>query len=251
MNRTLQPVQPSLLPATHNSLTAWPKKRKPVSPLKRRATSTAHCLYSPINYEASYAYPLVVWLHGPNSSEGELRQVMSLVSSRNFVGVAPRGTIRTSQDQRRFGWEQSASAMAEACQRVRQCIEIARNQFKVHEDRIFVAGYGIGGTMAFRVGMEHPELFAGAISLGGRVPRGSHAFRRINASRGLPLMMAVSPTEGEFSEEQVMDDLRLLHSGGFSVSLNLYPEGDTLTDLMLADVNSWIMQLACPSTVIA
>lgn len=105
--------------------------------------------------------------------------------------------------------------------------------------------------MALRVGLEHPELFAGAISLGGRVPRGGHAFRRLNAARSLPLMMSVSPNEGEFTREQVMDDLRLLHSGGFSVSLNLYPDGDSLTDVMLADVNNWVMGLACPSTVVA
>lgn len=105
--------------------------------------------------------------------------------------------------------------------------------------------------MALRVGMEHPELFAGAISLGGRVPRGGHAFRRINAARSLPLMISVSPSEGEYSREQVMDDLRLLHSGGFSVSLNLYPDGDGLTDVMLADLNCWMMELACPSSVIA
>lgn len=251
MIRTLLPPQPSLLPATHNSITAWPKKRKRPAPLRRQATSIPHCLYSPINYEAGYAYPMIVWLHGPNSSEGELRQVMPLLNSRNYVGVSPRGTVRTCKEERRFGWEQSASAVAESCHRTRQCIEIACNQFNVHDNRIFVAGYGVGGAMALRVGLEHPELFAGAISLGGRVPRGGHAFRRLNAARSLPLMMSVSPNEGEFTREQVMDDLRLLHSGGFSVSLNLYPDGDSLTDVMLADVNNWVMGLACPSTVVA
>ncbi len=250
MNRTLLPPKPALLPATHTSITAWPKKRKP-SATRRRDTSTPHCLYSPINYEAGYAYPLVVWLHGPDSSEWELRQVMSLVSTRNYIGVAPRGTLRSSAAHRRFGWEQTASAVAESCQRVRHCIEIAHNQLNIHENRIFVAGVGVGGTMALRVGMEHPELFAGAISMGGRVPRGGHAFRRINAARSLPLMISVSPSEGEYSREQVMDDLRLLHSGGFSVSLNLYPDGHGLTDVMLADLNCWMMELACPSTVIA
>lgn len=105
--------------------------------------------------------------------------------------------------------------------------------------------------MALRVGMEHPELFAGAISLGGRVPRGGNAFRRINAARRLPLMLSVSPTAEEFTNQQVMDDLRLLHCGGFSLSLRLYPEGDTLTDTMFADMNVWLMESFCPTVVSA
>lgn len=249
MNRTLSPSLPALVPSTYASHTAWPRKRKPAPPACQSESGSHHCLFSPINYEPGYAYPLVVWLHGPESSELELRQVMSLVSTRNYVGVAPRGTLRNSE--RAYSWEQTTSAVAEACQRVRDCLEIARQQFNVHEDRVFVAGYGVGGTMALRVGMEHPELFAGAISLAGRVPRGGNAFRRINVARSLPLMLSVSPTETEFTKQEVMDDLRLLHCGGFTLSLNLYPEGDSLTDEMLVDVNSWMMQLSCPSVVTA
>ena len=154
-----------------------------------------------------------------------------------------------SQVERRYGWEHSASAVAESCQRVRHCIEAASNQLNIHQNRVFVAGYGDGGTMALRVGMEHPELFAGAASLGGRVPRGCHAFRRINAARSLPLMLSVSPVDGEFSKQDVLNDLKLLHSGGFSLALNLYPEGDSLTNLMLSDLNSWMMAIVCPSSV--
>jgi phospholipase/carboxylesterase len=105
--------------------------------------------------------------------------------------------------------------------------------------------------MALRVGMEHPELFAGAISLGGRVPRGDNAFRRINAARRLPLMLAVSPCDASFTGSQVMDDLKLLHSGGFSLDLRLYPEGDSLTDVMLSDLDKWIMGRFCPTAVAA
>lgn len=249
MNRTLQPTQPAILPATHSSITAWPKTRRPSLPLHRHDSSARYSLFSPVHYEAGYAYPLVVWLHGPCSSELEICQVMPHVSTRNFVGIAPRGTVRESLAERRFGWEHTPSAIAESCQRVRHCIEAASNHMNIHKNRIFVAGYGEGGTMALRIGMEHPELFAGAASLGGRVPRGSHAFRRINAARRLPLMLSVSPVDGEFSKQEVLNDLRLLHSGGFSLSLNLYPEGDSLTDAMLSDLNSWMMAIVCPSSV--
>lgn len=252
MHRTPSLTQTSVVSVSSTIVSTWTEKRRvALTTTKRRADSFPHCVFAPIHHETGYAYPLIVWLHGSQSSELELQQVMPLVSVRNFVGIAPRGTHRTSKNRRVFGWRQTADEVADAGEQVRECLDIARNRFNVHPERIFVAGRGDGGTMALRIGMEYPELFAGAISLGGRVPRGGHAFRRINAARRLPLMLSVSPTAEGFTSKQVMDDLRLLHCGGFSLSLRLYPEGDALTDTMFADLNIWLMESFCPTAISA
>lgn len=250
MFRTPSLTQSSVVSNSNTLVAHWPARRS-TTPARRSAESLPHCLFSPIHYEPNYAYPLLVWLHGPDSSELELRQMMPLVSVRNYVGVAPRGTHRTSKTQRLYSWQQTASDVADACQRVRDSIEIARENFNVHDDRVFVAGYGEGGTMALRVAMEHPELFGGAISLGGRVPRGGNAFHRINEARRLPLMISASPDKDSYTNEQLMADVRLLHSGGFSLNVVLYPEGDGLTDMMFSDIDVWLMERACPSAVAA
>lgn len=241
----------TLVPSSTTLVSPWTAKRRP--PVARRREATLpHCLLSPIHYEPGYAYPLIVWLHGSDSSELELQQVMPMVSVRNYVGVAPRGTYRTNKTDRLYTWRQTANDVGDACQRVVDCIDIARDQYNIHSDRIFVAGYGDGGTMALRVGMEHPELFAGAISLGGRVPRGGNAFRRINSARRLPLLLSVAPTEGLYSNQQIKEDLRLLHSGGFPLSLQLYAgkEGPLVED-MFWDLDAWVMEQFCPSAVTA
>jgi phospholipase/carboxylesterase len=250
MFRTPSLTQSSVIAKSNTLVAHWPTRRSAV-PAKRPTDSLHHCLFSPIHYEPNYAYPLLVWLHGCDSSELELRQMMPVVSVRNYVGVAPRGTRRTSQTHRFYSWRQTPGEVADACQRVRDCIEIARESFNIHDDRVFIAGRGEGGTMALRVGMEHPELFAGAISLGGRVPRGGGAFHRINAARRLPLMLSASTDKESFTNEQLMDDVRLLHSGGFSLNVVLYPEGDDLTDTMFSDIDVWLMERACPSAVAA
>lgn len=250
MIRTPSLTQSSVVSKSQTLVAHWPAKRSP-APARRSTDSLYHCLFSPIHYEPNYAYPLLVWLHGPDSSELELRQMMPLVSVRNYVGVAPRGTRRTSKTRRLYSWRQTPGEVADACQRVRDSIEIARESFNIHEKRVFVAGCGEGGSMALRVGMEHPELFAGAISLGGRVPRGGNAFHRINAARKLPLMLSASTDKDSYTNEQMMADVRLLHSGGFSLNVVLYPEGDGLTDIMFSDIDVWLMERACPSAVVA
>ena len=45
---------------------------------------------APLHYERNYAYPLVVWLHGPGDNERQLQRIMPLVSMRNFVSIGPR-----------------------------------------------------------------------------------------------------------------------------------------------------------------
>lgn len=225
----------------------WPTNRlTPASeglPLAETAMpDSAECLFSPIHYQEGYAYPLIVWMHEDDSNEEELCRAMPHISVRNYVAVSPRGTQKSKRVSSGFCWGQNEQDLAEASSRALDAVEIAREKYNVHPERIFIAGHAAGGTMALRVAMENPSVFAAAISLGGRVPRGSRPLRHINQARKLPLMISVSPEEEGYSDEQVMEDLRLLHIGGFQLSLQLYPAGDGLTTTMLSDLNEWIMQ---------
>ncbi len=259
MNRTLTPLNGAPLgtPLTSSQIVPsqnianWFDRLDFALPAQRQVTATAHSCFAPMHYESGYAYPLIVWLHGPSSNEDELRQVMPLISTRNHVAIAPRGTGQVESGMSAFSWDDSADGIAEAGERVADCIAIAKQRFNIHPDRIFIAGHSVGGTMAHRLGMEFPEQFAGAISLGGEVPRGSRSLKNINRARQLPLMLAVSPAEESdapnYSLERVMDDVRFLHCAGLSLSLQLYPEGDELTTVMFEDIDSWVMEQFCPS----
>lgn len=214
------------------------------------ATSPAevYSTFAPVHYESGYAYPLIVWLHGPESSEGEIQDAMPLVSARNYVAIAPRGTHCSAMAEDRFSWGSVSVDAASAAERVDDCINYAKEFFNIHPERVFLAGRASGGTMALRLAMEYPELCAGAISLGGRMPQGSRPLKRINECRQIPLMLAVSPDES-LPLDDVLSDLRLLHYAGFSLALRIYPEGDELTTTMLADMNTWIMDQVCPQSV--
>ena len=244
-------IAPSSTPLLHAQSQAYsfgvPQR---LSGAENAPVVAAHSSFTPIHYEQGYAYPLIVWLHGSESNEKEVLQVMPLVSARNYVAISPRGTRHSRLNRGAYSWGQSQDEIVEAAERVESCVEFAQEQFSIHPKRIFLAGHASGGTLALRLGMEYPELVAGAISLGGPVPRGLRPLKRINAARKLPLMLSVSPGEG-YSLATVMADLRLLHCAGFSLALRLYPEGDELTTVMLSDVNRWIMESFCPMVVAA
>ncbi len=214
-----------------------------------------HAVFVPLHYESGYAYPLLVWLHGTGSDQQQLMRVMPLVSMRNYVGVAPQGTASqrtgcaagTEVAGSGFRWEQTDDQIREAEQRIFDCIAAVRRDYHVDPRKIFVAGFDCGGTMAFRVALEHPGYFAGVLSLGGRFPSQRNPLARLNEVRSLPVFLASGRHGTKYPTETVCEHLRLLHTAGMPVTLRQYPCADELSPLMLADMDRWIMEQVRPA----
>jgi len=204
-----------------------------------------HSLFVPLHYEKKYAYPLIVWLHGPGDNEDQLRRIMPHVSMRNYVAVGPRGTVSESGDDRtkgRYCWQQEEDHVLLAEQHVLESIELARKKCRIAASRVFLAGYDCGGTMAFRIGMNHPDRFAGVLSFGGPFPSGDRPLLRIEQARRLPLFIAHGRDSVKYPEHQVCQHLRLFHTAGMSVTLRQYPASDEISTQMLSDMDAWIME---------
>lgn len=208
-----------------------------------------YALFGPLHYEANYAYPLIVWLHGPGDSEAQLRRVMPLISLRNYVAVAPRGTADWSAGG--YSWRQTDEHILAADERVAECIEAARGKFNIAPDRVFLAGYGCGGTMAFRVALRQPRRIAGVLSLGGPFPSGRSPLAQLEAARRLSVFLACSRQSQQYPTAIVCNDLRLLHTAGMSIVLREYPGDDGLTSQLLADVDRWVMEQVTGAAAVA
>ncbi|HTU26025.1 MAG TPA: hypothetical protein VMF30_11540 [Pirellulales bacterium] len=242
----------------------------------------ARTLFAPLHYESNYAYPLIVWLHGPNDDERQLKRVMPFVSLRNYVAVGPRGTCAASAPiaNRSFGgsigqythaaggdqcldgriagargengpvgysWEQSEDHIVLAEARVLEAVDHAQQAFNISSKRIFLAGFGCGGTMALRIALNLPEIFAGAVSLGGPFPVGFNPLGQLGRARGLKWLLSTARESLCYPPDKVCENLRLLYAAGMSISLRQYPCGDDLTTQMLGDIDRWIMeQLTTP-----
>ncbi len=208
----------------------------------------AHCFFAPLHYESNYAYPLLVWLHPEGENENHLNVAMPQISMRNYVAVAPRGTLEVPAGdllhaENCFTWCQTADHVFLAQQRILSAVEQVSRRFHVHPRRIFLAGAGNGGTMAFRIGLRHPEKFAGVLALGGAFPRGDAPLARLHDTRGLPLFIAAGRQSMNYPENTVCKDLRLFHAAGLNVTLRQYPGVKDISDAILSDVDRWIMEV--------
>ena len=204
----------------------------------------AYTLFAPIHYEPGYAYPLIVWLHGQNDDERQLLRVMPMLSIRNYVAVAPRGSCTGTDASGRsvFGWKQTIDDALQAQQRVIELIETVAGKLHVCPQRVFLVGFDSGGTMAVRIAWQRPDRFAGAVSLCGPMPTAQPTLGNLVAARRVPLLLATGRAGQKYPQAAVCADLRLLHSAGMSVTLRVYPGGDELSPQMLADVDRWIIE---------
>jgi phospholipase/carboxylesterase len=232
MNRlTIAPTSPKR-PARPAAKTRQPqfKKDRPAPP---------HCLLAPESYESNYAYPLVVWLHSSGGSERELPQVMRLISLRNYASAAVRGP---DASQSGYDWPQTSEAIAVAESRVAEAVSRAESRFHIHTQRIFLAGYELGGTMAVRLALRNPERYAGGISLNGAFPATHAPLARLMQLRRSKILIAHCRDSQTYTTDRVCQELALFHAAGLSVTLRQYPCEDELTTQMLSDVDAWLME---------
>jgi phospholipase/carboxylesterase len=200
-----------------------------------------HTFFAPQHYEPNYAYPLVIWLHGQAGDERQLQKVMPLVSMRNYVAVGVRGTV-ASPLGRGYYWPNNDESTAQATQRVFDGVEAASEKYTINPQRIFIAGYQCGGTMALRVALANPRMFAGALSIGGRFPAGQSPLSGLSQVRRLPLFLAHCRDSESYTVDHVCEELRLFHSAGMAATVRQYPCGDELTTQMLHDADVWMME---------
>lgn len=205
------------------------------------AVKFPHAIFAPIHYEPNYAYPLLIWFHGPDNDERQLMRLMPLISMRNYVAVAPRAPWRGTGGG--HAWRQSDRSVAEAANRAFQAIESVREQYNIARQRVFLAGYDGGGEVALRVGLRYPREFAGVLSIGGRFPRGNNPLAQLADARHLPLFIAQGRDSQVYHAAHLCEDLRLFHAAGMCVTVRQYSCGDVIHQRMLHDMDVWLMDL--------
>src|SRR3954471_23232956 len=213
MNRLTSIPQTETRPAKSSTKTQVRVQR----PLANTAARMGlpQCLMVPEHYERNYAYPLLVWLHDTGGHERELREIMPLVSLRNYVSLAVRGTCQADGG---FGWSETPDGILAAESRVAEAVAEARQRFHVHSGRVFLAGAGAGGTLAIRLALRTPEDYAGAASIGGCFPQGHSPLARLQLARRLQLLIMHCRDSLTYSVQHICQELSLFHAAGMSVT---------------------------------
>jgi hypothetical protein len=117
-------------------------------------------VYVPSSYDANQPTPMTVWLHwrgpgGENAGYYDPNIDWQLGEERGNIIVSPRGRGES-------GWYVGDSQVD-----VFDDIADAEHLLTVDKDRVYVAGYSMGGWGTYLLTTTHPDLFAGGFSIVG------------------------------------------------------------------------------------
>jgi pimeloyl-ACP methyl ester carboxylesterase len=127
-------------------------------PAARRKGGIPYILQLPDEYTHSRRYPVLLVLHHAGDKPAEfLAKWADLATANGYLLVAPDWT--EGGKRRAYGYSADEHAA------VTDVLRDLQRRFNVDSDRVFLAGFGEGGAMAFDVGESHPDLFAGVVTM--------------------------------------------------------------------------------------
>jgi phospholipase/carboxylesterase len=241
----------------------------------------AEARFIPQRYEPNYAYPLLVLFHGRGGDEQQLIRSMPAMSWRNYVGLGLRGpeSVTRRDELPGFTWGpdfarpdratargRTSDPAADIVRRTLQgtapdaidhvedgvfaAVLEARRSLHVHSERIFLVGCGEGAAVAYRLGLSHPERFAGVVAINGWLPGNFSPLARMKACRDLRILAVHGEWNARAPISRARRDVAVLRAAGLRVAFQSYPCAHRLSARMLSDVDSWLIHQctadACP-----
>lgn len=188
-------------------------------------------LFVPEHYESKYAYPLIVWLQTEGAAEPDFRKLMPQISTRNYFGLSLRCEVSTANDD----------AITTIEERLIDTVKQIRRAHHIHSERIFLAGFGDGATLALHLSLRRPEWFAGVAALAGQFPKMPLALNRFRDLIGKRVFLGTGTRNASCRETDLLRTGRLLHVAGIRVCTRFYDAGPELSADMLAELNRWVM----------
>jgi phospholipase/carboxylesterase len=200
--------------------------------------------FLPTGYEPNYAYPLLVFFHGQGGCEEQMLRLAPRLSRRNYICIGLRGpeVLESRADGRpAFSWGADGQLDTLLEDYVLGAIEQTRRSYHVHSERIYLAGFGEGATVAYRLGLTFPDKLAGIVSLNGAMPRGNGPLLRLPETRQLRVLIGHGIANAVIPLSMARADWRLLWTAGLNVRMFTYPATHKLHPDMLRDINRWVM----------
>ena len=174
--------------------------------------SLGYYLYLPDGYEDRDDWPLLVFLHGGGEAGSDLAKVKAhgppaLVEAGERLPLVLLAPQSPHEDRM---WDDEA---------VMTLIDEVLPSLRVDPDRMVVTGLSRGGMATWRLGMQHPDRFAGLVPIaGGGLP--VYAFRL----RDVPVWAFYGERDEAVAYEDAVRVAERLKSEGGAVTVTTYPD---------------------------
>lgn len=114
--------------------------------------------------------PAILWLHGAGGSgAGAVRNqgMVKAWTDRGYAFMAPDGLPRPGRTNASWSFHPDRPKVRDEAAFFAQIKADAAQQHGIDPDRIILAGFSIGGSMASYIACDHPDMFAAYAPVGG------------------------------------------------------------------------------------
>ena len=172
------------------------------------ATPTDYALLLPPEYHPLRTYPAIVALHDGRGPRAALDWWGPEAARNGYIVVAPEYNDDAASPDFRYSPDEHAAVML--------ALRDARKRFAIDPDRVFAAGSLIGGNAAWDVGLAHPDVFAGAVTISGLPAK--YVAQTRNHAEYLPLYVVIGDMATAATEALVFETAKSMISKTWDVT---------------------------------
>jgi len=195
--------------------------------------------------------PLVIFLHGYGSNEGDLFGIKDdLPASYTYLSVRAPITLEEGSYQwfRKKGegaYNGETDDLKTSGQLLLDFIAQAAKKYHTEPEKVYLVGFSQGAIMSYEVGLRHPEAVGGIAALSGRILPVLKGELKPDVKRQ---SLAVFIGHGEEDKRLPLSDgteaNSLLQSVSLEPEFHVYPGlGHSISATEIEDLSAWLQRL--------
>ena len=192
--------------------------------------------------------PIVILMHGVGSNEKDLFSLASKLPNQ-FLVVSVRAPYIIGKD--RYGWYELSfvdgkpTCNFEQAEKSRlliiQFIKQLKEKFTFNDQRIYLCGFSQGAIMATSVGLTNPDKIKGiAIMSGLLLEEVKPKIAPKENLKKLQVYISHGTNDNVLGVHYARESYTYLKQLGINPFYKEYPNGHTISDAMLSDLNVWL-----------
>ena len=203
----------------------------------------------PAEYNPDLSYPMIVLLHGMGASMYDLANLVSFIDTQGYIFVCPNAPVPVQVDQGvlGFAWTVPGSddpqGIARSEAKFDGFLQEVLQENRVAEGQAIMFGFSQGGSMTYRYGLSHPEVFTGLVALGTSIRDTDEIRQRLPAQRNQSIFIGHGLQD---NVERARGSKEFLEAEGYTPYYREYDMGHEINQEVMTDLVPWIQNVLPP-----
>jgi len=203
----------------------------------------------PQEYDPELTYPVIILLHGFGANMYDLADLSSVIGTNGYVYVCPNAPIpvQLAPGMVGFAWTEPGTNNPEqflsAERKLSVLFQDVSKNHKISTGNALLMGFSQGGSMTYRCGLLHPEMFSGLVALSCSIRDQDEMRDRLPIERDQQIFIAHGLRD---NIERAQSTRAFLESEGYAPIYREYDMAHEISQEVISDLIPWIHRVLPP-----